>query len=93
MTPHNMLPDDEPRIEYFRDHDHQALETFYGVWEAAGRPLVRVGWRDPEGGWVRWLWFPHEGQNHALFLPAYMGAGRSEAQTLLIKALYAGMRT
>lgn len=61
--------------EYMSEEGGLSVDEFFAAWVKAGRPQVQTVWRDPEGGWIRWLWFGHEGVNHALFIPSLRKTG------------------
>lgn len=56
-------------VEYFQDD----LRRFGRLWDSLGRPPLRRIWRDPAGGWIRWIEFTHPetGAGHRLFVPGF----------------------
>jgi|SaaInlStandDraft_5_1057022.scaffolds.fasta_scaffold10080_4 hypothetical protein len=86
----------EPFVEYHRDHpelDTTALRRFVTKWREMGHPELGEVWRDPGGGWIRWLWFKdNDGMHHCLWIPSLVNSKPSltDDETKLLVYLRAG---
>jgi len=69
MNDHPLVP--EPHTEY-HCRGERFIKDFGRKWVESGQPPLYAGWRDPGGGWIRWLWFRDPNQEtHALHVPSY----------------------
>ena len=83
-------PTPTERTEYHPEQDFSIVD-FGKLWLKEGQPPIQEGWRDPGGGWIRWLWFEDaSGHAHALHAPAYRDGPRSTQKEKALLGFFLG---
>ena len=77
----------EPNVIYRKDTPGQTIHEWFPLWTSHDFPgLFRV-WRDPMGGWTRWLCFEDpDGITHALRVTTYR-EGNTVEENVYLRAI------